>query len=353
MTALPPEMRRELRAALRENAGRWIARFYRHELLVARTVRGMQVEAQQEFDREIVRPLLREIGGRLANFDLRGNDVVFEAYPELIDLEREMQAIVSRGSDAVRRMTSERLDELTRAESDWAADTARRELGIEPKQPTLSEEMAAADSPWLGAKTERWFREMLDGPTGRNVRAWVQTGIQRGLTTDEIVRGLKGTKTQAGILEQPRHAVAALVRTAATNASAQTRIKSFEGIGVTHWRFVATLDHRTSKQCAATDGKVFPLGEGPLPPLHPNCRSTAVPDFGREPEGTRASMHGQVPADTSFAKWLETQPRAAQDQVLGKTVATAWRSGKLTIEQMLGRDMQPLTLRELKELDRI
>jgi hypothetical protein len=34
---------------------------------------------------------------------------------------------------------------------------------------------------------------MLQGPTADSVRAWVNTGIQQGLTTDEIVRGLRGT----------------------------------------------------------------------------------------------------------------------------------------------------------------
>ena len=147
--------------------------------------------------------------------------------------------------------------------------------------------------------------------------------------------------------------MAALVRTAATSASSQQRMQSFDALGVTEWRFVATLDHRTSKQCAVNDGLVFKLGEGPVPPLHPNCRSTAVPYFGGDSVGTRASQDGQVPADTTFAQWIETQPRAAQDQVLGKTVAQAWRSGKLTLQQTLGRDLEPLTLAELRELDRL
>lgn len=352
MTSIPADTRAELRAALRANAGRWIARFYRHELLVARTVRGMQVEAQQEYDRQIVRPMLKEIGGRLALFDQRGPDIVMEQFPELVALEREIQAIVRRGSDAVRRLATERLDDLTRHESEWVADSARAELGIEPLQPTLAQEAEAADRPWLGAKTEKWFQDMLEVPAGNKVRAWVQTGISRGLSTDEIVRGLKGTRTETGILEAPRHAVAALVRTAATHVSSQARIESFEGIGVTHWRFVATLDLRTSPQCRAHDGQTFPLGEGPVPPLHPNCRSTPVPDFG-DPVGTRASQDGQVPAGTDFGKWLRSRPKAEQDQVLGKAKAAAWRAGKLTFEQMLGKDLEPLSVEELKRRDRL
>lgn len=351
MSGLPPETRRELRQALRRNGARWINRFYRRDLLLARTVRGMEIEAQQEYTREIVRPLLRQVGGRLANFDIRGNDVVVAAYPELVALENEIIATVRDGSDAVRRKSTERLDELTRQESEWVADRARSELDVEPLQPTLAQEQAAVDRPYLGAKTEQWFQSMLEGPVENKVKAWVQTGIQRGLTTDEIVRGLRGSRGQTGILEQPQHAVAALVRTAATHASTQARLESFEGIGVDRWRFVATLDHRTSEICAAHDGETFPLGEGPAPPLHPNCRSTAVPDFG-EQIGTRASQDGQVDANTTYTQWFGKQSAAEQDQILGKKKAAAFRAGKLPFKKMVGTDLEPLTLEELGLLEK-
>jgi 8-oxo-dGTP pyrophosphatase MutT (NUDIX family) len=42
-----------------------------------------------------------------------------------------------------------------------------------------------------------------------------------------------------------------------------------------------------------------------------------------------------------------------QDEVLGKTKAAAWRAGKLSLEDMLGADLQPLTLAELRDLDRL
>jgi len=357
-TAIPPADLAALRAALRANAARWIARFYRHELLVSRTVRGMQVEVQEEFDRTVVQPLLRAIAGRLATFDLRGPDVVLQLFPELRALESEMAAIVGQGSDAVRRLTTERLHALTKAETSWVKESAEKVLRVPAPEPSEAVVRTRTEQrPFLGDKVEGWFGKMLTGPTGDRTRAWIQTGLQRGLTTDEIVRGLRGTKAggyRDGILTgQPRHAVAALVRTAATHASTVARDESFRQIGVTHWRFIATLDSKTSVICAANDGKRFPLGKGPMPPLHPNCRSTAVPDFGGEPIGTRASVDGPVPADVDFGQWLEGQGVAVQNEVLGATKAAAWRSGKLSLEQMLGRDLQPLTLAELRRLDRI
>jgi hypothetical protein len=129
------------------------------------------------------------------------------------------------------------------------------------------------------------------------------------------------------------------------------QIESFAELGVDEWEFCATLDASTSKQCAAYDGQHFPLREGPLPPLHPSCRSKPVPYFGdgTDNEGERASADGPVSGATKFRDWIEDQGEDVQNKVFGSTVATAWRAGRLTIDQMLGRDLQPLTLAELRK----
>jgi len=111
------------------------------------------------------------------------------------------------------------------------------------------------------------------------------------------------------------------------------------------------LDNKTSIVCAANDGKVFDVGKGPLPPLHPNCRSTAVPYIG-PPVGTRATVDGPVDADTTFETWLEDQTESVQDEVLGRTRAQAWRNGTLSLEDMINqKNMQALTLDKLRKLD--
>ncbi len=143
------------------------------------------------------------------------------------------------------------------------------------------------------------------------------------------------------------------MRTAATTESNAAREETFRELGIERWRFVATLDSRTTILCASLDGKTYPVGEGPMPPLHPNCRSTAVPFFDEEPEGTRAAFDGQVDANVTFEEWLQTRPQAEQDEMLGKTKAAAWRRGDITLQQMLGRDLQPLTLEELRQKDRL
>jgi SPP1 gp7 family putative phage head morphogenesis protein len=355
---LPPDVREQMRRQLKELAATWQERFYRHEILLARTVRGMQIEAQQEFDRAVVNPLLKAIGGTLATFTPRGSDLIPEAFPEIAALQREIAATVQQGSNAVRKLTETRMQEIAAQEVRFTTQSlipADAQFGAFP-EPVQAVQQAVAQRPWLGDSTERWFAKMLQGPTADSVRAWVNTGIQQGLTTDEIVRGLRGTKEQTGILsDKPLYAVAALVRTAATHASTVGRNESYKALGATHYRFVATLDSKTSIQCASLDGQTFPLGKGPVPPLHPNCRSSTVPIFdpGEPMQGDRATIDGPVPADQTFRQWLEGRSMGEQNEVLGRTKAEAWRSGKLSIDQMLGADLQPLTLAELREMDRL
>ena len=67
------------------------------------------------------------------------------------------------------------------------------------------------------------------------------------------------------------------------------------------------------------------------------------------PDGTRASMEGQV-TDKTFTDWLkrktESDPTFA-DRTLGKGRAELWRNNKITMDQMISGG-KPLSLAELK-----
>ena len=354
MTGIPQlsaSTRAEIRARLRKRAGEFLQRFYRHDILAARAVRGVQMEASQRFRREVAEPLIREIAGRLASFDPRGHAVTPDAFPELAAIIREAESIVERGVESVRLLAEERMGDIGEAESEFVSENARKTLDEDVPTTPAGDEIRR---PYLGDDTERWFSKMLTQPTGDAIRQRITQGIQNGETVDQIVRSIKGTRNQSGILDKAATGVDTLVRTAATSVSAQARGETFKELGVTHWRFVATLDSRTSLICAANDGKRYKVGEGPVPPLHPNCRSVAIPDLGGDVVGTRASTSGQVDANLDFEDWLGSRSRKEQNEVLGVTKAEAFRSGKLKLGDMLknGR-LEPLTLEELRKLDRI
>ena len=156
----------------------------------------------------------------------------------------------------------------------------------------------------------------------------VRNGLLTGETTPSIAKRLIGSlqfgeeaKTvgqiaaAGGQLTQVAdNQIIALVRTSinqVANAASQQVYEGNQDI-TKKYRYIATLDTRTSAICRALDGREFDYGKGPMPPQHFNCRSTTVPvidykalDIPPPPEGKRASMDGQVPGDTTYGEWLK------------------------------------------------
>lgn len=121
---------------------------------------------------------------------------------------------------------------------------------------------------------------------------------------------------------------------------------------------IVTFDSRTSSQClsisARYQAKGWPVGESPIgyPPWHWRCRSTvAMLAYGQELTGTRASKGdkpGQIPAKTSISEFIRDQSDEFQNELLGKEKADLFRAGKLDIADLADRNLQPLTLKELR-----
>lgn len=120
-------------------------------------------------------------------------------------------------------------------------------------------------------------------------------------------------------------------------------------------KFLATLDNRTSLICASNDGKIFPIGEGPIPPLHWNCRSVRVAevkDVFKIPglAETRASVDGPVNERVTYGGFLKRQSKEFQNDVLGPERAKLFRSGKISIGKFTDNG-RVLSLEELKRIE--
>lgn len=106
-------------------------------------------------------------------------------------------------------------------------------------------------------------------------------------------------------------------------------------------RLNAVLDGRTSIQCQALDGKIYDIGKGPQPPLHPRCRSTRV---GIDPDYP-------PPTKRTYDQWLRAQSEEVQDEILGKGKADLFRGG-LTLDRFFDeRRGREYTVAELREMD--
>ena len=117
-----------------------------------------------------------------------------------------------------------------------------------------------------------------------------------------------------------------------------------------------------SDLCQSLDGQRFDLGEGPLAPAHPNCRSTVVPvtktfrelgiDIPGMSEGDRANVDGPVPARLTYFEWLKTQPESFIEAALGPTRAKLFVDGGISAQAFaklqLGRNFEPLTIEEMR-----
>ena len=129
------------------------------------------------------------------------------------------------------------------------------------------------------------------------------------------------------------HQVMTIVRTSlnqVSNVAAQQVYKANPD-ATKKYRYLATLDSRTSSRCRLLDQQVFEYGKGPEPPQHFNCRSRTVAEidydnlsrvFGRKIEaprrrGFRPSESGLVPAGESYGTWLAKQSPVVKAKALG------------------------------------
>jgi SPP1 gp7 family putative phage head morphogenesis protein len=156
------------------------------------------------------------------------------------------------------------------------------------------------------AIAKRLIGSLEFGERARNVRQLVAAGGQATAVADNQVITLVRTSINQ-----------------VANTASQQVYEANQDI-TKRYRYVATLDTRTSAICRALDGQEFPYGRGPTPPLHFNCRSTRVPiidydelGFTPPPAGTRASQGGQVPANESYGQWLAKQDLPTKAKALG------------------------------------
>lgn len=224
---------------------------------------------------------------------------------------------------------------------------------------------AAMARPFQGFLLKEALSKLSDDRAAA-VRNAIRMGIVEGETTQQIVRRIRGTKAAQytdGLMETSRRNIEAIVRTAVNHTQNYTKqqfYKANEDI-VKQWEFVAVLDGRTTVTCASLSGKTYPIGEGPMPPRHWNCRSVAVPvtksmrelglDIDDFSASTQASMDGQVAADLNYSEWLRGKPAKFQDEVLGKTRAEIFREKGVGVDRFTNDKGRVYTLDELKRLD--
>lgn len=142
-------------------------------------------------------------------------------------------------------------------------------------------------------------------------------GFMAGSSVSELSREIqKQFQTSA-------YAARRLIRTETNFIANQAEMDAYKRLGIEEYKFIATLDTRTSTICQNLDGRVFNIEDSKagvnLPPMHPNCRSTTImydADFAlkkraaRDENGKRIT----VPGDMTYKEWLkEFHPELIQE----------------------------------------
>ena len=162
----------------------------------------------------------------------------------------------------------------------------------------------------------------------------------------------------------------ALVKTAVSTVVNNTRLETYkenESI-FKGYQHQSVIDFRTTFICAERDNKQWDLELKPIghklpfkqTPLHYKCRSIILPltksyrelglDIDEIPIGTRSSLNGYVPANTSFSQWFDKQSKANQEKYLGKGRYQLYKDGKITLSDLVSQKGSILTIEELRKL---
>jgi len=230
---------------------------------------------------------------------------------------------------------------------------------------------AVTSKPFRGRLLKQWFND-LGSSTARKVESTILTGFTLGDPPEKIVRTLmgpaRGKFTGTGPLGgELRRNVRTVVRTAISHVATHARAATYQAnkAVIVAERWVSVLDNRTTDICMSLDGQEFPVGQGPRPPLHHQCRSTTVPvtkswakllkegfDPKRGARDMRSGFSKLVRADMTYPEWLQLQPVSFQNEILGPTRARLWRSGRVKFDRFFPREGgQRLTLDRLRELE--
>jgi hypothetical protein len=272
------------------------------------------------------------------------------------------------------------LRDFTEYEADYQKMALQSVLPVEFNVAAIQVEQvfaAAMATPFQGTILEDAVEGLSSARIDR-IEKSVAHGYIQGKTSSVIVGELRGTRSlgyQDGMTEIDRRSLQAIIQTALAHVAAHTRDALYTAnedvLEGEMWS--ATLDQKTTSECRIRDHKKYEVGThkpighsipysaGPGR-LHYNCRSCSMPlvksfadllgikDFDEDQfdDSTRASMDGQVPSQTTYNEWLQRQPAARQDEVLGPVRGKLMRQGDLKADEMYTNKGEYMTLDQLR-----
>lgn len=366
----------------------------RHQVYLMRYAAGTQkkvLSLLNKTEKSLVAKIQDSLEGK--------NELTPKNLKNLEKLIAEIKVIRSKAWVQIKKDLKEELIDLAKADSVLARHnlivSSPVELSPSLPPPSLLADIATSTI-FEGKVLEEWVAAIQNKDAER-IKDHIKIGMVQGDSVPQIVRRIVGTTRlngKDGVTQLSRRNIAAIVRTsinAVSNKSRQEFNKQNSDI-VKEELYVATLDSRTTAICQSLDGKVFPLGQGAVPPMHFNCRSLRVGIIDGKVIGTRPAkasttkqllreytssngiknvgsrealpfghktkydsfaakrireLTGSIPAKTTYGEWLRSQSVEFQEDVLGKTKAKLFREGGLTLDKFVNRNGDELTIKEI------
>ncbi len=371
--------------------------FIRHQIYVLRYAGGLRNKYASILGKtnsklyKLVLAALSEIGDTRTLTDANSIKVMSELAADIAELRTPAWLTIQ--SEAV-----EELSQFAIAEAGMAASTIQGAvpvvlgLSVPPTQKLVS---VVKSQPFQGKTLKQWVAKNSADDVQR-ILDYAKIGIVQGRTPKAIAREIvAASSTAPDISKRAIKDLESVLLTVTNGVQQQVKQDLYEANSdiIKEEAYLATLDGRTTFICASEDGKTYPRGQGPIPPLHFRCRSLRVPYINPDnlgdrpfyagvekdllgefaarekiqpvnsrnelPRGYKTSydqflrqrrkeLVGNVPARTTFNEFLKRQSTSFQNNYLGPARAKAFREGKFSLDRAVDATGKTLTLEQLK-----
>lgn len=160
-------------------------------------------------------------------------------------------------------------------------------------------------TPWSG---KQFSKRIWNNTTklAKVLKTEISNAMTRGVNAREI-SSVISKKMDSGYKQ-----AITLVRSELNYVNNQSSLKSIKEAGGEEYRFIATLDRRTSEKCRKLDNTTHKVDEGipgsNMPPMHPRCRSTiSITNLTMSSVRKRISrVNGEikyVPSNMNYSDW--------------------------------------------------
>ena len=213
--------------------------------------------------------------------------------------------------------------------------------------------------PFQGRTLRQWFAD-AQADDAKRIKSALYLAASTGESSATAARRIVGTARaigRDGTTQTSRNHIDTIVRSATVHFDAYARDQFYranatadslaaggrkQDLLFTREQFIAVLDNSTTQVCRGFDGRTFRIGEGPLPPLHLNCRSMRVLVLP-------LLVGGPTYDPGKFGAWVRRQPLDVKIMLLGRA-----RMARKEVADAAFKDYgaKPMTLAQIQEESR-